>query len=126
MLFKSLFATLIRFVVELQWFEPRAVYHNLRENMTQNPLELEDIQSLWIPKLIYRNNKNNDDTLTDLWKSQFYVNQKGNSTSSGITNTDEFEIFKGKENPLIMIQSYTKDFKCVYEMSAFPFDTQVA
>ena len=111
-------------MAEFEWFEPRAKYHNLKENMTHNALEIEDTQSLWIPKLVYRNNKNNDDTIAALEKSQVYVNQKGGFTQSPLTSTDEIEIFEGKENPLTMIQSYTKDFKCVYDMTTFPFDTQ--
>ena len=114
----------IKFMAEFEWFEPRAKYHNLKENMTQNALELEDTKSLWIPKLIYRNNKNNDDTIAALEKSQVYVNQKGGFTQSPLTSMDEIEIFEGIENPLTMIQSYTKDFKCVYDMTTFPFDTQ--
>ena len=115
----------IKFTAEFEWFEPRAKYYNLKENKTQNPLEMEDIKSLWIPKLVYRNNKNNDDTIAALKKSQVYVNKRGGFTPSPLTSMDEIEIFEGKENPLTMIQSYTKDFKCVFDMSTFPFDTQV-
>ena len=115
----------IKFTAEFEWFEPRAKYYNLKENKTQNPLEMEDIKSLWIPKLVYRNNKNNDDTIAALKKSQVYVNKRGGFTTSPLTSMDEIEIFEGKENPLTMIQSYTKDFKCVFDMSTFPFDTQV-
>ena len=115
----------IKFMAEFEWSEPRAKYHNLKENMTQNPLEIEDIKSLWIPMLVYRNNKNNDDTIAALEKSQVYVNKRGNFEQSPLSGMDEIEIFEGKENPLTMIQSYTKDFKCVYDMTTFPFDTQV-
>ena len=115
----------IKFMAKFEWFELRAVYHNLKDKKTQNSLELEDAGRLWIPKLIFQNNKNNDDTLAELERSHIYVKKKGVATQSKITSIDEIEIFEGKENPLTMIQSYTKDFKCVYDMRAFPFDTQV-
>ena len=38
---------------------------------------------------------------------------------------DETEIFKGKENTLIMTQSYTHEFQCIYLLGRYPFDTQV-
>ena len=35
------------------------------------------------------------------------------------------EIFKGGENSLVMVQSYTHEFQCVYQLEKYPFDTQV-
>ena len=54
-----------------------------------------------------------------------FVLRKGNFTRSGLDNVDEIEVFKGSENPIMMRQSYTKDFKCRYQLQRFPFDTQV-
>ena len=38
---------------------------------------------------------------------------------------DETYLFKGEENIVIMKQSYTHDFQCVYQLQRYPFDTQV-
>ena len=38
----------------------------------------------------------------------------------------EIEIFKGSENTLTMRQTYTYKFQCVFQLSRYPFDTQVA
>ena len=38
---------------------------------------------------------------------------------------DEIETFKGAENSLSMVQSYTHEFQCVYQLQKYPFDTQV-
>ena len=38
---------------------------------------------------------------------------------------DEREIFKGSENRLIMSQTYTHEFQCVYGLSNYPFDKQI-
>ena len=37
---------------------------------------------------------------------------------------DEREIFKGSENRLIMKQTYTHEFQCVYRLDNYPFDKQ--
>ena len=37
---------------------------------------------------------------------------------------DEREIFKGSENRLIMRQTYTHEFQCVYNLHNYPFDKQ--
>ena len=38
--------------------------------------------------------------------------------------TYEGEIFKGSENRLIMTQTYTHKFQCVYNLAKYPFDKQ--
>ena len=40
-------------------------------------------------------------------------------------NIDEAELFKGAENSLIMDQTYTHDFQCVFKLHKYPFDSQV-
>ena len=51
--------------------------------------------------------------------------QEGNFTRSSTERIDEAEIFKGAENSLIMEQTYTHDFQCVFKLNTYPFDTQV-
>ena len=43
---------------------------------------------------------------------------------SGVDEVDEREIFEGSENRLIMIQTYTHEFQCVYKLESYPFDAQ--
>ena len=43
---------------------------------------------------------------------------------SGLEEVDEREIFKGSENRLIMRQTYTHEFQCVYNLHNYPFDKQ--
>ena len=45
-------------------------------------------------------------------------------TRSGPEEVDEREIFKGSENRLIMRQTYTHEFQCVYKLDNYPFDKQ--
>ena len=37
---------------------------------------------------------------------------------------EEREIFKGSENRLIMNQTYTHEFQCLYDLRNYPFDKQ--
>ena len=39
---------------------------------------------------------------------------------------DERLIFKGSENPLKMLQKYTHDFQCSFDLKTYPFDRQVS
>ena len=123
--------------LHLRWVESRALYHNLKAKLSMNTLNKEEAASLWVPNLIYRspnlinkvlnltcrNNKENDDTRSE--KSRLKISREGNFSRSGVDVVDEIEIFEGNENPLILMQSYTKVFKCEYHLATFPFDTQV-
>ena len=51
--------------------------------------------------------------------------QEGHFERSEYDILDEIEIFKGDENSLSMVQSYTHEFQCVYQLDKYPFDTQV-
>ena len=115
----------IKFSVKLEWKERRATYHNLKHETTQNTLEKEDVSQIWIPKLIYRNNRDNDHTRSALAESTLFIKRDGNFTRTGLDVIDETEVFKGEENPIEMTQSYTKNFQCNYQLQHFPFDTQV-
>ena len=115
----------IKFRAQFDWFESRATFHNLKKRSSQNTLVDTDINRLWIPNIVYRNNKDNDDTLTALEKSRLKIKRMGNFSRSSLDILDEVEIFQGSENPISMTQSYTKPFKCKYELRYFPFDTQV-
>ena len=115
----------IKFIAQFDWFESRATFHNLKKKSSQNTLVLVDVKRLWIPNVIYRNNKDNDDTVSTLEKSKFKIGRLGNFSRSDLGTLDEIEIFEGKDNPISMIQSYTKPFKCNYDLMYFPFDTQV-
>ena len=115
----------IKFRAQFDWFESRATFHNLKKRSSQNTLVDTDISRLWIPNIVYRNNKDNDDTLTALEKSRLKIKRMGNFSRSSLDILDEVEIFQGSENPISMTQSYTKPFKCKYELRYFPFDTQV-
>ena len=43
---------------------------------------------------------------------------------SGRNEVEEREIFKGSENRLIMNQTYTHEFHCLYDLRNYPFDKQ--
>ena len=114
----------LKFTTVLEWIESRATFHNLKQNSYQNTLETSDML-LWVPKLIYRNNKDNDNTRSELMNSNIMIIRMGNFTRSNLDVVDETEIFSGLENPIRMVQTYTKEFKCQYNLLVFPFDTQV-
>ena len=119
----------LQFQITLEWKENRATYHNLKSKSRLNALSMEDINRLWLPLVIYTNTDQQETTrLGENWEWSTNVlvkREEGQFERSGSGVLDEIEIFKGSENSLSMVQSYTHKFQCVYQLENYPFDTQV-
>ena len=117
----------IQFSISLQWIENRATYQHLKKDRSLNALTLEDIQQLWLPEVIYENTDQKESTRIGVqweWKTSIVVERKGNGTMTGLEIVDEKEVFEGRANSLVMFQTYTHDFQCIYDLRKYPFDTQ--
>ena len=118
----------LQFQITLEWKENRAVYHNLKTKSYLNALPLEDINRLWLPLVVYTNTDQQETTrlgwVTE-WSTNVLVKREGQFMRSRYEMLDEIEIFKGAENSLVMVQSYTHKFQCVYQREKYPFDTRV-
>ena len=120
----------IQFEITMKWKEKRATYQNLKNRDSLNALMKVDYEKLWLPKVVYENTDQKETTRlgefgNGEWDTKLVVQKEGNSTLSDLLLLDETEIFDGSKNSLIMSQTYTHDFQCVFKLSAYPFDTQV-
>ena len=120
----------IQFEITMKWTENRALYHNLKKKDSLNALPEKDFKILWLPKVVYENTDQKETTRlgefgNGEWDTDVIVKREGNPSNPGLDVLDETEIFKGKENSLVMIQTYTHNFQCNYQLSTYPFDTLV-
>ena len=118
----------LQFQITLQWKENRATYFNLKSESYLNALSMDEINSLWLPLVVYLNTNQQETTRqgwVNEWSTDVTVKKEGNFTRSGFEVLDETYLFNGDENSLIMMQSYTHNFQCVYKLERYPFDTQV-
>jgi len=119
----------MQFQITLEWKDNRATFHNLKANMYLNALPLDDLKQLWLPLVIYTNTDQQETTRLGEnweWTTSVWVKREGSFTRSEPSVLDEIEIFKGSENTLFMVQSYTHEFQCVFQLEKYPFDTQVS
>ena len=117
-----------KFEITLQWKENRVIYHNLNKDIYLNTLSLGDINKIWLPLVIYTNTDQGETTRLGEnweWTTNVWVKREGNFTMSDRHTIEEIAIFQGEENTLVMMQSYTHEFQCVYLLQRYPFDTQV-
>ena len=117
----------IQFSIVLKWAETRAIYQNLKKRRSQNTLTQDNIQLLWLPKVIYENTDQKESTRLGgfwEWETSVIVEREKNGTLAGLETVDETEYFNGKENSLVMFQTYTHEFQCNFRFVKYPFDTQ--
>ena len=118
----------LQFQISLQWKDKRATFYNLKPASYLNALSSEEIETIWLPLVVYVNTDQQVTTRlgwVNEWKTNVNVQREGNFTLSEQKVVDETYLFKGSENSLVMTQSYTHDFQCVYQLERYPFDTQV-
>ena len=119
----------LQFEITLEWKENRATYHNLKDETSLNALTDEEINTLWLPYVVYDNTDMKEAVQLEQGmvrvKTTVVVTREGSFTRSGLEVTDETEIFNGRDNTLVMSQTYTKSFQCLYNLQKYPFDTQV-
>ena len=117
-----------KIMINLIWRENRVTYQNLKNDSANNMLTQEEINMLWLPLVIYWNTDQQETTRLGVeweWKTDVSVQKEGEPQRNSMTEIDEAEIFKGSENSLKMEQTYTHAFQCVFQLSKYPFDTQV-
>ena len=119
-----------QFEILLEWNENRVSYHNLKQDMSLNTLNDTEMKRIWLPLVIYENTDDKESTRVGTeweWATNVLVERIGKPTMGWYKDgwLDETQIFKGTENLLKMSQTYTHEFQCVYQLSNYPFDTQV-
>ena len=92
-----------------------------------NALSESEIKTLWLPLVIYTNTDQKETTRLGVeweWSTSVNVKKEGSCIRAEYEEIDEAELFKGEENSLVMTQSYTHEFQCVYKLERYPFDSQ--
>ena len=119
----------LQFQISMQWRENRAKYQNLKQDTTLNALSTSDLNSIWLPLIVYDNTDQKEQTRLGMdweWGTTVAVTrEEENPERSGVEVVDETEVFQGAENTLTMNQTYTWEFQCQYVLQRYPFDTQV-
>ena len=104
-------------------FSIRLKYHNLKTERSNNLLSRSEIDNLWIPFVVFSNTEKNEATKGDD-DTEVTVTKEGNFTESSMEVMEEINIIEGSDNKITFQQVYAKEFKCVYLLQLYPFDTQ--
>ena len=111
------------FHMEMQWWDPRLNFENLKKTTELNILTRKESEKIWVPVLVFNNTQNKLETSNDK-KTVVFVTRDGDFINSDITTLDNVEVFAGTENMISMGRMYNMNFMCEYHLDMYPFDTQ--
>ena len=113
----------VKFVLTLKWKDFRIIFHNLKEKTSMNTLTKTERSSIWVPKLIFINTKDNQVSQSD--DSVFTeVEKHENATINSFEENENIHVFQGRKNNFVMKRTYSVKWICSFNMMWYPFDTQ--
>ena len=114
----------LKFRLFMNWYDYRLSYHNLKTSKLLNSLSRNEVEKIWIPFIIFSNTENSEFTEGNK-ESEISIIREGDFSESTLDITEERNIFVGKENRMSFRQMYSKQFRCLFQLQLYPFDTQV-
>lgn len=91
--------------------------------MNSNALTGNDRGLLWFPSLVFENSPNGAFVKNEPL-SVFKVQQDGNPVKKFNFRINEYQEYKGSENPILYENIYEMSLTCEMELHFYPFDTQ--
>ena len=107
----------VQFIMYMSWLESRLKFSNLISNST-NSLTPEEMDYLWIPKLIFYNTETRLETVLDKLNI-ISIKREGKYESLQNKRTNDVH-----ENTISSSRFYSTKFMCIFDMRWYPFDTQ--
>ena len=95
--------------LEMQWWDPRLTYENLKNVSELNILTGTENKMIWQPVLVFNNTEDKQETLNDR-KTVTFVTRSGEFSNSDKTVLDNIEIFTGTENIITVNRMYNEEF----------------
>ena len=112
------------FVLLMKWADPRLKFANLRDTAEFNSLSLNLQLNIWTPKLSFPNARQAEGTVVDAG-SFSRIQKDGLPLKDDFSQAIEAMMYNGAESPIIMQREYYVVFNCDYELTMYPFDTQI-
>lgn len=108
--------------IYMEWFDPRITYKNL--NPEGNFLTSEWQNNIWLPPLYFANTRSGNVQLLGDLSQTVQILREGDAVLKDVRAFNEGELYSGYENELQLFTQLEKEFKCDYNFTCFPFDTQ--
>ena len=107
--------------IKLQWRDERIKFKNLAEN--GNFLSHDKQDEIWIPRVYFSNTEGNV-PIANGDSMEVMVFRQGLPEKYDKSELNEGNTYNGAENNLVLTSMLEPKFKCLFELTNFPFDTQ--
>ena len=107
--------------VKFQWRDERIKFKNLAIN--GNFLSHDKQKKIWIPRAYFSNTEGNIPIANDD-SMEVMVFRQGLPEKYDQSELNEGNTYNGAENDLVLTSMLEPKFKCLFELTNFPFDTQ--
>lgn len=104
--------------IELKWMDHRLIFNNLAKN--GNFLDRFWQDQIWLPPLYFRNTEER----VPIGVTRVKILRQGEPEQNDVSRINEGNQFSGEENELHLTANDEITFKCIFELSWFPFDVQ--
>ena len=109
---------------ELVWTDQRLKMQNLKTNNKRNLLSDMERSQIWIPEVIFSNNKFQNRLILDEKAEVSVIRTQNNSYVPGYQDLESGLIFDGLLNKLKYSRTFTEQFTCNFDLRFYPFDIQ--
>ena len=108
--------------IKLQWRDERIKFKNLATN--GNFLSNDKQDEIWIPRVYFSNTEGNVPIANGASMEIMVFRQQGLPEKYDKSELNEGSTYNGAENDLVLTSMLEPKFKCLFELTNFPFDTQ--
>ncbi len=114
----------VQLQLDVTWRDGRLTMNDLKEDRDLNTVT--DAGLIWYPVLVFNNTKDKMISFVSLADRKVFViiERKGGFRRSPDSELNNRYIYTGAENPITMLKVFNVDLPCIFDMMAFPFDTQ--
>ena len=103
----------VRFRIQLEWFDTRIIFRNLKPTAYENKLDIMNIEKIWTPKLYIRRSR---DAHMEARRGPVRIQRNGSPKGNKLLEIDEDYLYHGNENPIIMANYFTINLGCKFDL----------
>ena len=97
---------------------------NLKAKDHLNTLSKQELDELWLPKVLFQNSDNIDPIKHKDSSTVVIVRKMGKGNLQEEDGGRGVLLYSGSENPLVYQRKYQQRFYCTFNFRWYPFDTQ--
>ena len=113
-----------KFNINLEWKDYGLSFQSLRDDYEKNLILDYMAANIWKPNLIFENNHQREIIKYIPSSSVMMIIKNGNSTEAPLSQLDEARVYESSETGILMRTKHFLEFKCLFDLTYFPFDNQ--